>query len=248
MKIIGIIPARYASTRFPAKALADIKGKTMIRRVYEQSSKCLSLNKVLVATDHPKIFNEIKTFGGEVVMTSSCLKSGTDRCYLAYKKLDEHFDYVINIQGDEPFINPSQITLLAQILKDKAPQVATLAIKITDSKTLFDSNVVKVVMTKNGNALYFCRQTIPFIRDVKAENWLNKHSFYKHLGIYAYDTESLGKFIKMKPSLLECSESLEQLRWLENGYQIKVGISNYDSLGIDTPSDLELALKKLHKR
>ena len=246
MKIIGIIPARYASTRFPAKALVDIEGKTMIRRVYEQALKCASLSEVIVATDHPRIYEEIKSFGGKVVMTPTAVRSGTDRCLIAYETLRLKADYVINIQGDEPFIQPRQITLLADLLDGKA-ELATLAKKIENQENLFDANVVKVVIAANGTGLYFSRQAIPHIRGEAKEDWLKKQDFYKHIGIYAYRTDILAKFTEMKSASLEEAESLEQLRWLENGYQMKVGITTYDSIGIDTAEDLENALKSRNR-
>ena len=243
MNILGIIPARYASTRFPAKALADINGKSMIQRVYEQALKANSLQKVVVATDHEKIFSHVQSFGGNVVMTAEDHQSGTDRCFEAFQKLNESFDFVINIQGDEPFIQPQQINLLAGCLDNKEVELATLIKKISDLETLFNANTPKVIFNKNQEAIYFSRETIPHIRGVKKEDWLLKHSFYKHIGIYAYRTDILEKITSMNPSSLEKSESLEQLRWIENGLKIKVAITEYESQGIDTPEDLEKVLK-----
>jgi len=243
MKILGIIPARLASTRFPEKALADIGGKTMIQRVYEQASKASSLSSILVATDHEKIYHHVLSFGGNVVMTSEKHQSGTDRCLEA---LDNHlksskdklYDFIINIQGDEPFIQPEQINLLASVLKVET-QVATLAKKITDSETLFSSNTPKLIMNEANLALYFSRQTIPFIRGIPKENWLDAHTFFNHVGIYAYRTDVLRAITKFPISSLEKAESLEQLRWLENGISIHVGITDHESIGIDTPEDLD---------
>ncbi|MEP2770772.1 MAG: 3-deoxy-manno-octulosonate cytidylyltransferase [Fulvivirga sp.] len=238
MRILGVIPARYASSRFPAKPLADIGGKSMIQRVYEQASKCKSLLEVVVATDHPEIADEVASFGGKVVMTREDHQSGTDRCFEAYKSLGEAFDYVINIQGDEPFINPKQITELAHLL-DGTTQLATLAKKIDKEEDLFSPNVVKVVLDENQKALYFSRSPIPYNRTAPKNNWTGNHDYFKHIGIYAYRTDVLEKITKLKVSSLEQAESLEQLRWLQNGYSIKVNETQYHSIGIDTPEDLE---------
>jgi 3-deoxy-manno-octulosonate cytidylyltransferase (CMP-KDO synthetase) len=238
MKILGIIPARYASTRFPAKALADIHGKSMVRRVYEQALKTPSLSRVVVATDHEKIYAHVKDFG-DVVMTSLEHQSGTDRCCEALHKLNETFDYVINIQGDEPFIMPAQIDLLADCLKSPDVQLATLVKKITDKETLFNHNTPKVIFNKNLEAIYFSRQTIPHLRGIKEDDWLASHEFYKHIGIYAYRADILEQITKLPVSELEKSEALEQLRWIENGYRIKVAITQYETIGIDTPDDLK---------
>ena len=243
MNILGIIPARYASTRFPAKALADINGKSMIQRVYEQASKSSSLKKIIVATDHALIFDHVKKFQGEVVMTSESHQSGTDRCFEALQKTDGSFDYVINIQGDEPFIQPDQIDLLASCLDEKA-ELATLVKKITDQETLFNPDTPKVIFNKNKEAVYFSRQTIPHLRGVKNEDWLHHHEFYKHIGIYAYRTDILSKITLLPVSTLEKAEALEQLRWIENGYKIKIAITEYESYGIDTPEDLQRVLKQ----
>jgi 3-deoxy-manno-octulosonate cytidylyltransferase (CMP-KDO synthetase) len=238
MKILGIIPARYASTRFPAKALADIKGKSMVRRVYEQASKALSLSKVVVATDHEKIFDHVKAFG-EVVMTSAAHESGTDRCFEALQQLKEEYDYVINIQGDEPYIKPEQIDLLASCLASSDVELATLVKKITDKETLFNPNTPKVIFNKEKEAIYFSRQTIPYLRGIPPDEWLEKKDFYKHIGIYAYRADILKKITQFKISDLEKAEALEQLRWLENGLKIKIAVTEFESIGIDTPEDLE---------
>jgi 3-deoxy-manno-octulosonate cytidylyltransferase (CMP-KDO synthetase) len=238
MTILGIIPARYASTRFPAKPLVDIKGKSMIRRVYEQASKASALTKVVVATDHEKIFHHVEAFG-EVIMTNPEHISGTDRCFEALQKLKKEYDYVINIQGDEPFILPEQINLLASCLKSSDTELATLVKKITDKESLFNPNTPKVIFNKNNEAIYFSRQTIPYLRGIPPEEWLNKKDFYKHIGIYAYRTDILKKITMLKASDLEKAESLEQLRWLENGFKIKIAITEYESIGIDTPEDLK---------
>ncbi len=238
VSILGVIPARYASSRFPAKPLADIGGKSMIQRVYEQAKKCKSLLEVVVATDHDEIAAKVKSFGGKVLITREDHQSGTDRCYEAYTKVNQVFDYVINIQGDEPFINPKQITELAQLL-DGTTQLATLAKKIDKEDDLFSPNVVKVVMDTNKKALYFSRSPIPYNRTAPKNNWTGHHDYFKHVGIYAYRTDVLEKITKLKVSGLEQAESLEQLRWLQNGYSIKVNETQYHSIGIDTPEDLE---------
>ncbi|MEM7108451.1 MAG: 3-deoxy-manno-octulosonate cytidylyltransferase [Bacteroidota bacterium] len=236
-KILGIIPARYASSRFPGKPLVEIHGKSMVQRVYEQCSKANALNKVIVATDNLRIAKAVSAFGGEAVMTDVNHHSGTDRCYEALLKVGLQYDYVINIQGDEPVINPGQIDLLTNLL-DGNTELATLAKRITNTKELYDSNVVKVVFDIEGQALLFSRSTIPHIRNTTADDWLKRHSFYKHIGIYAYRNDILKDITNLKPSALEISESLEQLRWLENGYKIKVAKTQFESIGIDTPEDL----------
>lgn len=238
MKILGIIPARYGSTRFPAKALADIGGKTMVRRVYEQAKKASMLSEVVVATDHEAIYSEIKSFGGEVVMTSENHQSGTDRCYEALQKQGSTYDYVINIQGDEPFIAPEQINLVAEMLDGKT-QLGTLIKKIDSSEDIFNPNVVKVIFNITKQAIYFSRTPLPYNRNHEKDDWLNQHSYYRHIGIYAYRTDVLEQITQLGVSSLEKAESLEQLRWIENGYAIQVAETSYDSIGIDTPEDLE---------
>lgn len=238
MNILGIIPARYASSRFPAKALADIAGKTMIQRVMEQSGKAKSLSRVVVATDHEAIAGHVRSFGGEVVLTSENHQSGTDRCFEAMQMASDSFDYVINIQGDEPFIKPEQIDLLASVL-DGNTELATLVKKIDDPAVLFNTSTPKVVLNSRGEALYFSRQTLPYLRERQPEEWLQHHTFYKHIGIYAYRADILAQITELPQSLLEKAEALEQLRWLENGYRIRCVVTELDSYGIDTPEDLE---------
>jgi 3-deoxy-manno-octulosonate cytidylyltransferase (CMP-KDO synthetase) len=238
MKILGIIPARFASTRFPEKALVNIGGKSMVQRVYEQASKAPSLSKVVVATDHEKIFEHIRSFKGHVVMTSPDHQSGTDRCMEVLRKENEKYDFVINIQGDEPFIQPEQIELLANALHHTT-ELATLAKKITDEETLFNPNTPKLIWNEKQEAIYFSRQTIPFLRGIPKEEWLKQYTFYKHIGIYAYRFDILEAITKLKVSALERSEALEQLRWLENGYKIKVAVTELETIGIDTPEDLK---------
>jgi 3-deoxy-manno-octulosonate cytidylyltransferase (CMP-KDO synthetase) len=239
--ILGVIPSRYASTRFPAKPLVDIAGKSMIQRVYEQVKKSSLLSEVVVATDHLEIFNHVKNFGGEVSMTKESHVSGTDRSYEALLQQQNKFDYVINIQGDEPFIMPEQIDLLAKEL-DGTTEIATLVKKIENEEHLFNPNIVKVVVSGHHHGLYFSRSPIPHIRNTPEKDWLSKHTFYKHIGMYAYRTDILQKLTTLAVSPLEKAESLEQLRWLDNGFKIKTVETLTETLGIDTPDDLQKAL------
>ena len=247
MKILGVIPARYASTRFPAKPLADIAGKTMIEWVYSQASKASSLHHLVVATDNQKIFDHIKKTGGNVVMTSEDHVSGTDRCAEALTLAEGEYNYVINIQGDEPFIDPAQIDLLASLLDGKV-ELATLVKKITDAAVLHNPNVVKAIFNLHHEAIYFSRNALPHVRNTLPEQWLGKQNFYKHIGMYAYRADVLKEITKLKPSSLEMAESLEQLRWIENGYKIKIAETDIETMGIDTPEDLERAVAQLEKR
>lgn len=249
MKFLGIIPARYASTRFPAKPLALLGGKPVIQRVYEQVVKLL--DDAVVATDDERIEAAVKAFGGKVVMTSTSHRSGTDRCYEALTKVYGEFDVVINIQGDEPFIQPSQIRTVMDCFEDSSTQIATLVKPFTPQDgfdALENVNSPKVVVNKQMQALYFSRSIIPFFRNKDKKEWLAGHTYYKHIGLYAYRTEVLKEITQLPQSSLELAESLEQLRWLENGYVIKVGESQVETIGIDTPEDLaraELFLKKI---
>ena len=242
MKIVGIIPARYGSSRFPGKPLAIIKGKTMIQRVCEQAWKS-KLDDVVVATDDIRIADEVLKFGGKYVMTDPRHQSGTDRCCEALEILEEQYDAVINIQGDEPFIDPQHINLLVDMISRDDTQLASLVKRIDDEEELFGSNKVKVVMDKSGNALYFSRNPIPYMRNVAHEKWLQKGCFFQHLGIYAYKAETLRQIATMQPTALELAESLEQLRWLENGLSIRMAIVEADSLAIDSPADLAKAIE-----
>ena len=250
MKFIGIIPARYASTRFPGKPLADMNGKPMIQRVYEQVKDVL--DSVCVATDDIRIENAVKAFGGQVVMTSDQHRSGTDRCYEAYQKIGEGYDVIVNIQGDEPFIHPEQIQTIKTCFADANTQIATLVKPFRSDddfeSTLFNPNSPKVVLNKNNEAMYFSRSIIPYIRCKKYTEWLPSHTFYKHIGLYAYRAQVLKEITQLPQSALELAESLEQLRWLENGYKIKVGITEQETIGIDTPEDMEKALAFLANR
>ena len=242
MKVVGIIPARYGSSRFPGKPLAMIKGKTMIQRVCEQAWKS-KLDDVVVATDDIRIADEVLKFGGRYVMTDPRHQSGTDRCCEALEILEEHYDAVINIQGDEPFIDPQHIDLLVDMISRDDTQLASLVKRIDDEEELFGSNKVKVVMDKAGNALYFSRNPIPYMRNVAHEKWLQKGCFFQHLGIYAYKAETLRQIATMQPTALELAESLEQLRWLENGLSIRMAVVEADSLAIDSPADLAKAIE-----
>ena len=240
MKVVGIIPARYASTRFPGKPLALIKGKPMIQRVYEQALKS-KLDAVVIATDDVRIADAVMDFGGQYVMTSPNHRSGTDRCCEALDLLKTKYDAVVNIQGDEPFIDPKQIDLLVDlIVRDDTP-LASLAKRIDDADELFSPNAVKVVVNQEGNAMYFSRNPIPFMRNVDRDDWLAKGRFYKHIGIYAYKADVLHQVAHMEPSALEQAESLEQLRWLENGLAIRMALSDAENISIDTPDDLHRA-------
>ena len=249
ISFLGIIPARYASTRFPAKPLAMLGGKTVIQRVYEQVAGVL--DDAYVATDDERIEAAVKAFGGKVVMTSVDHKSGTDRCYEACMKVGGDFDVVVNIQGDEPFIQPSQLVALQACFEDTQTQIATLVkpFSTEDSfEVLENVNSPKVVVNKNWNALYFSRSIIPYQRNAAKREWLKNHTYYKHIGLYAYRTEVLKEITTLVQSSLELAESLEQLRWLENGYTIKVGISDVETIGIDTPEDLQRAEEFLKNR
>jgi 3-deoxy-manno-octulosonate cytidylyltransferase (CMP-KDO synthetase) len=241
----GIIPARYASSRFPGKPLVNIGNKTMVQRVYDLA--CKSLDIVYVATDDDRIFKSVINGGGKAVMTSSKHQSGTDRCAEAVEKImhetDHRIDVVVNIQGDEPFIKPEQIDLLKSCFNDKKVEIATLVKKCAFGDDLFNQNQPKVIIDSTGDAIYFSRSAIPFIRDCEPSEWTKKHVFYKHIGLYAYTTKVLKKITSLPGSLLEMAESLEQNRWIENGFKIRTAITDWNSTSIDTPDDLERALE-----
>lgn len=242
MNFIAIIPARYASTRFPGKPLALLGGKPVIRRVYEQVASVL--DDVLVATDDERIRDAVEAFGGRVVMTSADHRSGTDRCREAYEKQGRPFDGVINVQGDEPFIRPEQLRLLMACFDDPATDIATLVKPFTLADglaALENPNSPKVVLDSRSRALCFSRSVIPYLRGVERTEWLAHHTFYKHIGLYAFRTEALLCVTSLPPSPLEKAESLEQMRWLENGCRIGVGVTDAETIGIDTPEDLEKA-------
>jgi 3-deoxy-manno-octulosonate cytidylyltransferase (CMP-KDO synthetase) len=245
MNILGIIPARYASSRFPGKPLADMLGQSMIQRVYHQVKKSKALKHVIVATDDQRIFDHVLSFGGTACMTSENHPSGTDRCFEALKNQKEKFDFAINIQGDEPFIDPGQIDLLCSSLSTPT-ELATLIQKIATLDQLHSVGEAKVVINKDREAIYFSRSPIPFVQKAEAKDWMNKTTFYRHVGLYAYRADVLEKITKLAPSLLEKAESLEQLRWIENGFKIKtVETEMEESICIDTPEDLKKALEIL---
>lgn len=243
--IAGIIPARYASTRFPGKPLADINGKTMIQRVYEQAAQCKALSAVVVATDDERIYTHVQSFGGKAVITSPHHPSGTDRCHEALLKLEGNFRYVINIQGDEPFIVPDQINELASVLKDGTTEIATQMIAVRSYDELIDKGEVKIVLKTNNEALYFSRMPIPFIKGVDESQWHLHHAYFRHVGMYAYRADILEAITRLPVSDLEKAESLEQLRWLEHGFRIKCVPTAYDSHCVDTPEDIERIMARM---
>jgi 3-deoxy-manno-octulosonate cytidylyltransferase (CMP-KDO synthetase) len=253
MKFIGIIPARYASTRFPGKPLAEICGKTVIRRVYEQASK--ALDTVVVATDDERIYDAVEAFGGKVVMTRADHRCGTDRCLEAYQAIttpswreqNDADTVVINIQGDEPFIQPEQIETLIGCFDSEKTEIATLVRPYSKADSIADlenPNTPKVAWSKvTGEALLFSRSVIPYLRGVDKNEWLQQGSFYRHIGLYAYRADVLAKITQLEPSPIEKAESLEQMRWMENGFRIRIGITDTPTIGIDTPEDLEKAIE-----
>lgn len=238
MKFTGIIPARYNSSRLPGKPLLDIKGKTMVQHVYERA--CNALENVYIATDSDIIFKESKKFTNNIIMTSGNHKSGTERCAEAVKKINDNSDIVINIQGDEPFIDIKQIELIKSCF-DKNTEIASLAKKIDNNEDLFNPNKPKLVLNKFNEAIYFSRSPIPYNRNADKKYW-HKNTYYKHIGMYAFKKDILLKIVKLKESVLEKTESLEQLRWIENGYKIKIAITKTDSLSIDTREDYNKAI------
>ena len=246
MNVLGVIPARWASTRFPGKPLVKIGEKSMIQRVYEQSVK--ALQNAVVATDDQRIVEEVKSFNGQVVMTSSGHQSGTDRCREALDKFEKlsglSFDIVVNIQGDEPFIQPEQIMDVVGCFNDSRAEISTLIKKITDQDALFNSNNPKVILNTNSEAIYFSRSTIPYVMNIDKTEWLNNYTFYEHLGLYGYKSDVLRRITQLEPSILEKSESLEQNRWLEHGFRIKVAETDHENISIDTEEDLNQILKK----
>ena len=253
MKFTAVIPARYASTRFPGKPLAMLGGKTVIQRVYEQAASVLS--EVYVATDDERILSAVEAFGGRAVMTRTDHKSGTDRIEEAVEKIERQGmdkegqgDVIINIQGDEPFVQPSQIKTLMALFDDPETQIGTLGKRFESMEAVQNPNSPKIVTDHRGFALYFSRSVIPFIRGIEVEDWLSHYPFLKHLGVYAYRREVLAEVTKLPQGVLEKAESLEQLRWLENGYRIRVGMTEVETVGIDTPADLERAEQFLKQR
>jgi 3-deoxy-manno-octulosonate cytidylyltransferase (CMP-KDO synthetase) len=246
MKFLGIIPARFASSRFPGKPLADLGGKPVIQWVYENAIR--EIDNLIVATDHNDILETVRGFGGRAMMTRTDHKSGTDRCSEVIGKLaetGESYDVIINIQCDEPFLNTQDLRRLMDMFSEPDTQIATLSTPIRIPDELFNPNVVKLVQDVNGYALYFSRQAIPYQRDIPEPEWSSGFIYYKHLGIYAYRTDTLNRISKLDQSPLEKAESLEQLRWLENGFRIRTGTAQQETIGIDTPDDLDLARKML---
>jgi len=246
--IIGIIPARYGSTRFPGKPLIDIGGKPMIVRVLEQAQRS-SLEMVVVATDDERIADVVRQIGGTVVMTRSDHPSGTDRCFEAYQRLvedgqitDDPANYIVNVQGDEPFIDPAQIDELARML-DGAVELATQMASVDSAAVLHSVGEAKIILNAQNEALYFSRQPIPFLRHVAPEHWHEHHAYHRHVGLYAYRADVLARITALPPSALERAEGLEQLRWLEAGYRIKLIATTYQSQPVDDPADVQLALK-----
>ncbi len=239
MNIIGIIPSRFSSTRFPGKPLADINGTSMIQRVYEQAKKAKRLTDVVIATDDERIFNHVNEFGGQVVMTAPTHQSGTDRCAEIIEKDKKHdLVVVINIQGDEPYIHPEQIDQLCGCFDNSDTQIATLVNEIKSSNELFNHNNVKVILNKLSEAIYFSRSPVPYCRNFPEQEWIKHHTYYKHIGIYGYRRDILLEIAKLEKTKLEITESLEQLRWIENSYKIRAEITTYESVSIDTPEDL----------
>ncbi len=248
MKVLSIIPSRYASTRFPGKPLADICGKSMVQRVYEQANATEDVEMVVVATDDERIVRHVKSFGGNVMLTHGNHDNGTSRCLEVVEKLEKpgrFFDLVVNIQGDEPLIQPEQISQLIAMFPNETADIATLVHPIKGVEELMNPNVVKAVIGVRKQVLYFSRQAIPFVRDEKPGIRLGKADFYKHLGIYAYRTQALKKIVSLLPGKLEQAEKLEQLRWLENGLTIIAGITDYEGAGVDTPEDLAKLINKI---
>jgi 3-deoxy-manno-octulosonate cytidylyltransferase (CMP-KDO synthetase) len=241
MQILGIIPARYASTRFPGKPLADIGGKTMIQRVYEQAQQALPL--VYVATDDERIAAAVEAFEGNVIMTSATHRSGTDRCAEAAAKIrldrNTNFEIIINIQGDEPFIAPEQLQQLTKCISSPDTQIATLVKRFAPDEDIFHPNTPKVVLNADSEAIYFSRSAIPYVRNAPHNEWSRQAPFYKHVGLYAYRTAALMQLARLQPSALELAENLEQLRWIENGFRIKAAITESPTYAVDTPEDLQ---------
>jgi 3-deoxy-manno-octulosonate cytidylyltransferase (CMP-KDO synthetase) len=244
MSVIGIIPARFASSRFPGKPLVNINGKSMLQRVYEQAKMAKLINEIIIATDDERIEMHAKEFGATVISTSKEHVSGTDRCYEAYNNYAKHFDYVLNIQGDEPILNPEQINELCRIA-DGETEIATQMIKCKTYEELFDKGEVKIVLNANNEAMYFSRSVIPAIKNINEKEWHLNFPYQRHVGMYMYKSNILKEISSLKPTQLETVESLEQLRWLENGFKIKCVQTNYESHCVDTPEDLEKIIKML---
>lgn len=245
MRILGVIPARYASTRLPGKPLVDIGGKSMVQRVVEQACRATSLHDVVVATDDARIVAHVEGFGGKAVLTSPQHPSGTDRCHEAWEKLGSDCDAVVNIQGDEPFLVPDQIDELCAALLEAPGGIATLAQVVTDDRDLDDPGEVLITVNTELDALYFSRAAIPFLRDPGAGPRCQRFRYLKHVGLYGFRTEVLARLVSLPPSTLELAESLEQLRWLEHGFRVRIGLTEHPSFCVDTPADLEAARRRV---
>jgi len=246
MRVLAVIPARYASSRLPGKPLVDIGGKSMVQRVWKQASKATGILEAVVATDDERIMHHVAAFGGKAVMTSPDHPSGTDRCFEALQISGAHrFDAVVNVQGDEPFIEPLQIDQLCQTLVAAPGGIATLAQVVTDDHDLDDPGEVLITVNTKMDALYFSRAAIPFLRDVSDGQRHEHFRFLKHVGLYGYRSEVLEQLVSLKPSPLEVAEGLEQLRWVENGHKVRIGLTEHPSFCVDTPADLELARKRI---
>lgn len=237
MKVIGIIPARFGSTRFPGKPLTLIHGKTMIERVYRRAEQASSLSRIIVATDDKRIFDHVTGFGGEVIMTDEKHPSGTDRCAEVISQVPDA-ELVVNIQGDEPYIHPGQIDLLVNCLADSGASIATLVKKVTDIADLENVNIPKVVVAQNGNALYFSRSLVPYTKPENRQQAVSNGLYYKHIGIYGYRAIDLPRLAALPKGKMEVLESLEQLRWLEHGFSIRVAVTEHDNVAIDVPGDV----------
>lgn len=249
MKRLAVIPARYASSRFPAKPLAELKGRSMIMWVYDAVVASGLFDRVVVATDDERIEGRVKECGGDVVMTSVSCTCGTQRCeevLTALEKAGEPYDLVVNVQGDEPLIKKEQLADVVSLFESDDCRIATLAKKIEQAEDLFDPNCVKVVFARN-RAIYFSRSVIPYLRGVSAEDYLKQSCHYKHIGLYAYTSEALHEIVRLSVSTLEKAESLEQLRWLENGFRVFIKPTAFESIGVDTPEDLERINRMLEK-
>lgn len=242
MKVLGIIPSRYGSSRFPGKPLIDLKGKSMIQRVYEQSSKCKLFSKIIVATDDQRIFEHVQSFGGNVVMTAENHQSGTARCSEVIKQYQD-YDIVVNIQGDEPLIRPEQLGSLIELFQDTTVEIGTIVKKMKDIQEVKNPNRIKVVLDKEGNGVYFSRSPIPHVANISEESWLEHANFYKHIGIYAWRRHVLEKISQLPSTTLERIESLEQLRWIYNGFKIKTVETEVETPNIDAPEDVDAVLK-----
>jgi 3-deoxy-manno-octulosonate cytidylyltransferase (CMP-KDO synthetase) len=246
MKVLGIIPSRYGSSRFPGKPLIDLMGKSMIQRVYEQAKKCANFTDVIVATDDQRIYDHVQTFGGLVMMTSADHGSGTERCGEIIEQYTD-YDLVVNIQGDEPLIRPEQLTDLIAVFKDSSVEIGTIVKPMSYEADIRNPNRIKVVLDKDKNGIYFSRSPIPHITHTPHADWLEKTTFYKHIGIYAWRAKTLLELLNLEVSALEKLESLEQLRWIFNGYSIRTVETTIETPNIDVPEDVEAVLKLLRK-